>query len=44
VIDIHAEQVGRQAVDQALWRREHRNEPHVVRLVTPRLMLPDQCE
>lgn len=41
VIDIYAEQVGRQAVDQILWRREHRNEPHVVRLVSPRVRDPE---
>jgi LacI family transcriptional regulator len=42
VIDIHAEQVGRQAVDQVLWRAEHRNEPHGVRLVSPRLVRPEE--
>jgi LacI family transcriptional regulator len=36
-INVHPEQVGLQAVEQLLWRVEHRNEPHVVRLVQPTL-------
>ncbi|MBN2452423.1 MAG: LacI family DNA-binding transcriptional regulator [Lentisphaeria bacterium] len=38
VIGIHPEQIGMQAVDQILWRMEHRYEPHMTRLVSPSLL------
>lgn len=37
IVDLHPEQIGRQAVQQLLWRIEHRNEPRVIRLVAPSL-------
>lgn len=37
VVDLHPEQVGRQAVEQLLWRIAHRNEPRVLRLIAPTL-------
>lgn len=32
-VDVHAEAVGRRAVDQLLWRIEHRNEPGDIQLL-----------
>ena len=38
-IDIHAEQVGRQAVEQLLWRIEHPREPRVTVALEPTLVV-----
>jgi DNA-binding LacI/PurR family transcriptional regulator len=38
-VDVHAEAVGRRAVDQLLWRIEHRNEPGDIQL----LLEPTLC-
>lgn len=38
-IDIHAEQVGRRAVDQLLWRIDHPNQPRVTTAIDPTLVI-----
>jgi len=41
VIDIHAEAIGRQAVEQLLWRLEHRNHPRMNIVIDPALLAND---
>lgn len=38
LVDVHVGEIAHQAVDQILWRIEHRHEPHVRRIVAPTLI------